>query len=229
MVDGDGRPAGRIGVTVDISERVASERALRTARNYLRAVADSMGEGLFTLDTDGPRHLHERGRRGAARLDGRAAAGPRDARGRALPPPRRIATSPIEDCPILRARRRPARRCASTTTCSSAATAASSRSPTPPRRSRPTTACRARVVVFNDISERKASEEALRRESDELAWIGRIRDALADDRFVLYAQPIVDLVTRRRRPERAAAAHARPRRRARRAGRVPRRSPSSTG
>ncbi len=53
MVDGEGRPAGRIGVTVDMSERVASERALRTAANYLRAVTDSMGEGLFTLDTDG--------------------------------------------------------------------------------------------------------------------------------------------------------------------------------
>ena len=49
------------------------------------------------------------------------------------------------------------------------------------------------MVVFEDISERKAHEENLEREAEKLSWIGRIRDALAEDRFVLYAQPIVDV------------------------------------
>ena len=53
MLDRDGRPAGWIGVTVDMSKRLEAERALRAAGNYLRAVADNVGEGLFTLDTDG--------------------------------------------------------------------------------------------------------------------------------------------------------------------------------
>lgn len=51
------------------------------------------------------------------------------------------------------------------------------------------------VVVFNDIAERKARELEVRRELDELTWVGRIRDALEQDRFVLHAQPIVDVAS----------------------------------
>lgn len=51
------------------------------------------------------------------------------------------------------------------------------------------------VVVFNDISERKEKELRAQRELESLSWIGRIRDALDRDRFVLYAQPIVELST----------------------------------
>jgi EAL domain-containing protein (putative c-di-GMP-specific phosphodiesterase class I) len=49
------------------------------------------------------------------------------------------------------------------------------------------------VVVFEDISERKRNEDALLREAEKLVWIGRIREALEQDRFLLYAQPIVDV------------------------------------
>jgi EAL domain-containing protein (putative c-di-GMP-specific phosphodiesterase class I) len=51
------------------------------------------------------------------------------------------------------------------------------------------------VVVFEDITERKASEDALRRDAEALGWITRCQDALAAGRFVLYAQPIVDLAS----------------------------------
>jgi EAL domain-containing protein (putative c-di-GMP-specific phosphodiesterase class I) len=51
------------------------------------------------------------------------------------------------------------------------------------------------VVVFADITERKARETVLQQEADTLGWIGRIQDALMEDRFVLYAQPIVDLAS----------------------------------
>jgi PAS domain S-box-containing protein len=49
------------------------------------------------------------------------------------------------------------------------------------------------VMVFRDITEE--SEERLRRqrELDALTWVGRVRDALDEDRFVLYSQPIVPL------------------------------------
>ena len=49
------------------------------------------------------------------------------------------------------------------------------------------------VVVFEDISERKAHEESLEREAEKLSWIGRIQEALAEDRFELFAQPIIDV------------------------------------
>ena len=46
-----------------------------------------------------------------------------------------------------------------------------------------------------------------------MSWADMIRDALAEDRFVLHAQPIVDLATGEVDAVRAAAAHARPGRR----------------
>ncbi len=49
------------------------------------------------------------------------------------------------------------------------------------------------VVVFRDATDEKKEEEALRRELAALSWVGRIRDALDEDRFVLYSQPIVPL------------------------------------
>lgn len=49
------------------------------------------------------------------------------------------------------------------------------------------------VVVFADRSADQAQEEEARRELDTLAWIGRIRDAIDEDRLILYSQPIVPL------------------------------------
>lgn len=49
------------------------------------------------------------------------------------------------------------------------------------------------VVVFRDTSAEHAEEDRARRELDTLAWVGRIQDALDEDRFVLYSQPIVPL------------------------------------
>ncbi|MGH2841082.1 MAG: PAS domain-containing protein, partial [Solirubrobacteraceae bacterium] len=51
--DDDGEDSGIVHVAIDITERVHAERELRGARDYLRAVADSMGEALCTLDVDG--------------------------------------------------------------------------------------------------------------------------------------------------------------------------------
>src|SRR6202035_3385752 len=51
------------------------------------------------------------------------------------------------------------------------------------------------VVVFHDISERKQASEKAERELDEMSWIGRLRDAIDEDRLVLAAQPIVSIAT----------------------------------
>jgi PAS domain S-box-containing protein len=52
------------------------------------------------------------------------------------------------------------------------------------------------VVVFGDVSIRRAAEQHRQRERETMNWVGRIRDALDDGRLVLYAQPIIDLHTR---------------------------------
>lgn len=51
------------------------------------------------------------------------------------------------------------------------------------------------VVAFRDITERQERELRIRRELEALSWVGRIRDALRESRFMLYAQPITDLLS----------------------------------
>jgi PAS domain S-box-containing protein len=47
------------------------------------------------------------------------------------------------------------------------------------------------VVVFRDTTEEQEQRGRIERELAALSWVGRIRDALDEDRFVLYSQPIV--------------------------------------
>ena len=49
------------------------------------------------------------------------------------------------------------------------------------------------VVVFRDITEEKKEKTAAQRELDALMWLGRVRDAIDENRLVLYSQPIVPL------------------------------------
>jgi PAS domain S-box-containing protein len=49
------------------------------------------------------------------------------------------------------------------------------------------------VVVFRDITEEKAEQSRRQRELNALTWVGRIREALDEERFVLYSQPIIPL------------------------------------
>ncbi len=49
------------------------------------------------------------------------------------------------------------------------------------------------VIVFRDATAESAERSRARRELNALSWLGRIRDALDEDRMVLYSQPIVPL------------------------------------
>ena len=49
------------------------------------------------------------------------------------------------------------------------------------------------VVVFRDITEEKSERLRVKRELAGLTWVGRIREALDENRLVLYSQPIVPL------------------------------------
>jgi len=192
MLDAGARPTGWIGVSVDLTKRLESERALRAASNYLQAVADSLGDGLFTLDTEGRvsyvneaaeqllgwsreellgRVMHEIAHTG--RADGSQ--------------PGR------EDWPILNARSDgPGRHVDDVFIRRNGAELPVAYTAAPFETDDGVQGC---VVVFEDISERKAHEESLEREAEKLSWIGRIQEALAEDRFELFAQPIVDVLS----------------------------------
>jgi PAS domain S-box-containing protein len=52
------------------------------------------------------------------------------------------------------------------------------------------------VVVFNDASIRWAEQQRREHERATIHWVGRIRDAIDEDRLVLFAQPIINLHSR---------------------------------
>jgi PAS domain S-box-containing protein len=190
-VDDGGRVTGRVAVVVDMTERVAAERALLSATNYMRAVADSMGEGLFTLDPEGHLiYMNETAERllgwPAEELQGQLM---HEATHSLRADGTRLAK---EDCPILGAHRDGVtvrmedevfvRRDGSMLPIDYTAA--------PFRTDDGVGGC---VVVFEDITERKARQASLETDAKTLSWIARIQEALAQDRFVLYAQPIIDL------------------------------------
>ena len=191
MHDREGLPAGWIGVMVDMSKRLAAERALRAAGNYLRAVADNVGEGLFTLDTDGClTYMNAAAEKllgwSHEELQGRVMHDVTHTRrpdGSELPLGESAILNAVQDGRSRRIDddifiRRDGRELPVAYTAAPFET---------------DDGIHGCVVVFEDISERKAHEQNLQRDVAKLAWIGRIQAALAENRFVIYSQPIVDL------------------------------------
>jgi PAS domain S-box-containing protein len=191
--DQDGCETAVANVAIDITELKESERALLSARNYLRAVTDSMGEGLFTMDGDG------RGKYMNQVAQDQLGWSMEELEGQKL---HDILHSlrlegtplPLEECPIRRAYKDGAmvrveddvfvRRDGSALPV--AYTAA------PFSTDNGVEGC---VVLFEDITERKAATLRIERDLEKLAWLERIQEALSEKRFVLYAQPIIDLMT----------------------------------
>lgn len=179
VADSEGRPTGMISIAVDVTEQLA-------LGVQLQAITDSIGEGLCTLDRDGRiSYVNPAGRRmlrasptevlgGSFRhwihaVDG---AQPWDdtAVGSTARPVR---------CMLVR-------RDGSELPIEYVAT---------PLRSAAVAPATGWVVVFRDLSARRAREDALALQGDDQVWLGRIRDALDHDGFELHAQPIVDLLT----------------------------------
>ncbi|MCW3003262.1 MAG: phosphodiesterase [Conexibacter sp.] len=193
IYDAAGELTGVVGVGIDLSATVAAERQLRSARNFSHAVTDSMGEGVCALDIDG---LLIYMNPAAEEILGWPFA---DVAGQ---PMHELIHShradgtvlPAAECPFLRTRRDGevvhieedtfTRR--DGTTFPGSYTAAPFETPDGVRGS---------VYVFSDVTERKADRERLESEVESLSWIPRIRDALDEDRFLLHAQPIIDLAT----------------------------------
>jgi PAS domain S-box-containing protein len=193
MLDQDGEVTGLIGVSMDISVRKESERALLSARNYLRAVTDNMGEAMYTLDSEG--HLTYANQVAKDLLGWTK----EDVKGHVmhdLAHNRRVGGSPlaIEDCPIFRAGRNGevVRIEDDIFICRDGSELPVSYTAAPFATEDGIEGC---VVVFEDITERKAAALRVERDLEKLAWVDRIQTAMTEDRFVLYAQPIIDLGT----------------------------------
>jgi hypothetical protein len=182
--DAEGRESGVVWVAMGITERRKSEQQLKMARVYLKAITDSMGQGMCTADEQ--RRLTYMNQAAEAMLGwSRSCSGATCTRRRTG---RRPATSARSSTATHMARW-----CASRRTYSCARTGARCPSPTPRPRSSSATgeAC---VVVFEDISERQAQARRSR-----ATWRSSPRSSASATRwtrgFLLYSQPIIELAS----------------------------------
>ena len=181
----DGEIIGVGNVVVDITER-------KDAMAFRQIVMDNMAEGLYTLDAEG---LVTSVNPAASRMLGWSEE---ELLGRPMHEMIHFQDAdhqpiPAEECSLLEVRMlgRTLRSSDATFTRKDGTTFPVAFS-SAPLQSEAT--IEGVVVVFRDATEEKKEEEALRRELAALSWVGRIRDALDEDRFVLYSQPIVPLV-----------------------------------
>ncbi len=191
VLDDDGEPAAIVGVAVDISARVAAESELAHSRDYAQAVTECMGEGLFTTDLVGRVTYVNRaaqamlGGSDGAQIIGELVqlAGEQDS------------SQAFADTPIAHALdsettvrvEHDLLRVGDGHQLPVAYTAS------PYHTEDGLQGC---VVIFQDISERQRRELEQQHDVQTLATINRVEEALIDERFVLYAQPIVDLNSR---------------------------------
>jgi PAS domain S-box-containing protein len=171
-------------VVVDITDR-------KEAEDFSSAVMDTMVEGLYTLDVEGRLTFMNAA---ASRILGWTEE---ELRGRDMHAAIHFQNAdgsphPHEDCALLavRIQGRSVRMAHDAFTCKGGTICPVAYSSAPLMDG---TTIRGVVVVFRDTSMEHAEEDRVRRALDALAWVGRIRDALDTDRFVLHSQPIVPL------------------------------------
>ncbi|MCW3012417.1 MAG: hypothetical protein JWO90_2821 [Solirubrobacterales bacterium] len=186
LVGDDGTPVGSVSVSVDLTGRDAHERDIEAARDYLLAVTSSMADGLLTCDREG-RITYANA--AAAELLGTS---PEALFGRALreavyPGGTGAAGVPAIDVPEGTARADDDRFATADGTPLAVSWTSTE---LPDVGSGP-----GRLVTFADATARRVREARLRHEADALRWAARIRTALEEDQFVLFAQPIVASAT----------------------------------
>jgi PAS domain S-box-containing protein len=191
LTDPHGNHTGGLAILSDISTTKAQAVELRTTEHFLAALTDSMAEGMFALDTNG--HVtfmnHAAEKLLGWTADELATRSMHDTTHH-----QHQDGSPYEagDCPL--------RRALSTGTTvrveDDTFTHRDGRLLAVAYSAAPITIdehVQGIVVVFTDVSARRATEQRHKRERETLNWVGRIRDALDEERLVLYAQPIIDL------------------------------------
>ncbi len=188
----DGLPERVVGVSLDVTIYVQAKQELRQSREFLLAITDNMAEGMIATDGEGvitfanaaagklfhldPDSLINRSVWDAIHLKGDA---------------QRVTDSLEVSLADVWTGSRPLIVQSDVIERRDGSAVAVAFSATP----LVTEGLSGAVIVFEDITERANEQIKMERELEKLAWVGRIRDALDNGRFVLYSQPIVDLST----------------------------------
>lgn len=183
VTDDDGEPTGIVSVSLDLSVRVAMQDQLARSNRELKAITDSIGDGLCVLDADGRiTYINPRGQRlldvyVTEALGVRLTAWLTEASRLGSGAPTAIDPDHPVEATIVR----------------SDDTEVPIEYVATPMVGKNDHQASGWVVVFRDISERRHRETKVAQQVEQAMWLGRIRDALDTDGFVLYAQPIMDI------------------------------------
>jgi PAS domain S-box-containing protein len=194
LTNHDGEHTGVLAIMSDITASRAQAVELRATSHFLAALADSMAEGMFAMNRAGRvTYMNV----AAEKLLGwtKEELGSRAMHETTHYQYRDGSPYPAADCPLNRALETGAivRVEDDTFTRRDGQPLAVAYSAAPIALDGDD---RGIVVVFGDVSARRAEEQRRSLELETLNWVGRIRDALDEDRFVLHAQPIIDLSSR---------------------------------
>ena len=182
--DAAGGVTGMVGVTVDTTERLSR---IQEAEQQLRTITDTIGDGVCTLDDRGLITYINPPARRMLRSSLAAACGGSfflwlrrhvDARPPGAIPTATNGSQPVA-CQLVRrdGTELPIEYVATRLPVGEGVSEAGW------------------VVVFRDLTDRRAREDQLAVRVEQVAWLRRIRAALDTDGFVLHAQPITDIST----------------------------------
>jgi PAS domain S-box-containing protein len=182
-----------IGTWTDVDEIKGLEEGLRVAQQFRAVVMDNMAEGLVTTDANGRLTYLNRSATKMlgwtlAELSGQGIHDTVHFQDRAGVP------IPRESCPLhgVLTLGRTVRLDAEAFTHKDGSIFPVAIGAAPLRTD---SAVNGMVIVFRDVTEHEREREHVSAQSqlDKLTWVGRIRDALDEDRFQLFSQPIVPL------------------------------------
>jgi PAS domain S-box-containing protein len=189
VLDDEGQVARVVGTCQDVTEYIDAKVQLAQSRQFLLAITDNMAEGMIATDVEGTITFANRAAGSLLGIDPTELVGlsTKDAFRFRRDDPRDDSTP----CPLSTVwaggqslnleHETVIRRDGSSVPMSLSASPLTDDNQ------------HGAVIVFEDITDRAAAQLKVERELEKLSWVGRIRDALDNDRFVLYSQPIVDL------------------------------------
>ena len=190
--DQAGAVDGVVGVIVDLTATVETERQLRASLAFSRAVTDSIGDGVVAVDGGGlPVYMNPAAESMLGWVLAQIADGPME----------RLIERNTASAAIVAGPDMPARDPAGETVRiedESFIRSDGTHLPVSYMVAPLDTAdgVRGSVYVFSDITERLVRESRLRKDLEALSGVQRIRDALDNNRLRLYAQPIVEVAGR---------------------------------
>ena len=194
VFDDAGKHVGNMAIVTDVTHQRQTETHLRETETFLAGLTASMEEGLLTLDGEGRIATLNHAAEEALGYTLEELVGKTLCAGIGCEPGHAQACAP-HGCQLaaIGSSSEPTRidgqllvRRDGTRLPVDVSTAPIGTEPTGPA---------GHVVVFRDISARRKASELAERELEEMSWIGRVRDAMDEDRLVLAAQPIVELAT----------------------------------